>query len=184
VAFELPAEVCERLGDRMAALRERLPPARWVSPDLLHLTLVFVGEVEEELLGPIQHALGPVFHASPTLRLRLGAPGTFPPRRPARVAWVAIESKDDLASLERAARAALGTVLREPLEDRPHHAHVTLARPRRPWSRGAIAAFHDGIAGVTGEWEAPRAILFESRRGAPGPRYAMRAEYPLSGARA
>jgi 2'-5' RNA ligase len=184
VALELPAEVRSRLGERMTALRDELPSARWVSAELLHLTLVFLGEVEEGLLEPIDRALGPVFAASPALRLRLGDPGTFPPRRPARVAWVAIETDGDLAALERGARRALDPVLAAPLADRPYHAHVTLARPRRPWSRGAIATFHQGLGGVAGEWEVRRAVLFESRLGAPGPRYAPRGEYALVGSEA
>jgi 2'-5' RNA ligase len=178
VAFELPRQVRERIARSVESVRAALPPARWVPAERLHLTLDFLGEVEEERLPSIERALAPVFAAAPPLRMRLGAPGTFPPRRPARVAWVAVEADGDLAALERRARAALDAVLPAALEDRPYHAHVTLARPRRPWAARAIDAFRNALAAVEGEWVARRAVLMESHLGSEA-RYEVRHQYPL-----
>ncbi|HVR27914.1 MAG TPA: RNA 2',3'-cyclic phosphodiesterase [Thermoanaerobaculia bacterium] len=190
VAFEIPDRVRGGIAGRADALRASLPPARWVRGDQLHLTLVFLGEVEERRLSEIEAALAPVFAATSTLRLRLGESGTFPPERPARVAWIGVEAEQDLPALERRVRAALEDVLGRAgrvvggtgpgVEERPYHTHVTLARPRRPGGRAAIAAFRQGLAGLTGEWAEPRAVLMESRLGGSGSRYEVRQAYPLA----
>jgi 2'-5' RNA ligase len=198
VAFELPAPVRARIADRVASLKERLPPASWVPAERLHLTLAFLGDLDETRLDALHDTLAPVFAGSPRMRLRLGAAGTFPPARPARVAWIAVEedeggapqepvaapSPSELATIERRARRALGPVLEQPLEDRPYHAHVTVARPRRPWGRSAVAAFRLECGRVEGEWEAGRAVLMESRLGPGGAQYSVRQEYPLGEASA
>jgi 2'-5' RNA ligase len=209
VAFELPDPVRARIADRLAQLRSRLPPASWVPAERLHLTLAFLGELDQTRLAALDAALGPVFARSPRLSLRLGAAGTFPPQRPARVAWIAVEEGDadpvrartggpeeraenetadgagvGLRSIEGSVRAALADVLEQPLEERPYHAHVTVARPRRPWGRSAVAAFRLECGNIEGGWEARRAVLMESRLGSAGAQYSVRQEYPLAEGRA
>ena len=50
LALEVPSEVRRALGDQLVRLRAQLPPARWVRPEGVHLTLKFLGEVESETL--------------------------------------------------------------------------------------------------------------------------------------
>ena len=73
-------------------------------------------------------------------------------------------------AIEREVRAALAPILdhgapnERLLEDRAYHAHVTVARPRRPWRRqrdGRLSAL--ACDDLAGEWEAERAVLMESR---------------------
>jgi 2'-5' RNA ligase len=189
VAFELPAIVRERIARRVADLRGRLPAASWVPAERLHLTLAFLGDVDAARLEPLAAALTPVFGGCPRLRLRLGGAGTFPPDRPARVAWIAVESDAptdastacDLEALEGAVRRAIAAVLRQALDGRPYHAHVTVARPRRPWARSAASTFRLECAEIAGEWDAERAVLMESRLGSGGARYSVVQEYALAG---
>ena len=180
VAFELPAELQTRIVDRLAPARRDLPAASWVPAERMHLTLVFLGEVDAAKLDPLGSALRPVFAATPRMRLRLAAAGTFPPDRPARVAWIGVEGPQPLPAIERRARAALASLLDRPLDDRPYHAHVTVARPRRPWNRRAIAGFRAACDDLAGEWDAERAVLMESRLGKQAT-YSVRHSYALGG---
>jgi 2'-5' RNA ligase len=191
LAFELPAMVRARIGACVEPLRPALPAASWVPPERMHLTLAFLGEVEETRLGAFGPALGPVFAAAPRLTLRLAGAGTFPPDRPARVAWIGVEAGQGpagsgahgvLASIERLVREVLVGKLGFSLEDRPFHAHVTVARPRRPWGREAVARFRAACGDLAGEWEAVRAVLMESELGRGGAHYAVRQDYALGGA--
>jgi 2'-5' RNA ligase len=194
LAFELPAEIRARIGERVAPLRDALPAASWVPAERMHLTLVFLGEVEEAKAGAIGGALRPIFEAVPRLLLGLTAPGTFPPHRPARVAWLGVaivgapaeaQPRADegvLGAIERRARLALEPVLGRPLDDRPYHAHVTLARPRRPWGRDAVERFRAACADLSGQWEASRAVLMESHLGRDGARYEVCHDYALGAA--
>ena len=173
-----------------------LPPASWVPAERLHLTLAFLGEVEEPRVAALDGALRPVFAAAPRLRLRLAGPGTFPPgaagsggvdrrrgaRRPRRGDERVVRTAL-LAAIERRVRAVLAAVLEHPLEDRPYHAHVTVARPRRPWGREAVARFRAACDDLAAEWEAARAVLMESELRRGGARYSVRRDYALDACR-
>jgi 2'-5' RNA ligase len=181
LALELPPEVQEALVDRIEALRPRLPGSRWVRRDQLHLTLVFLGETEETLLPRLAERLAPVFERYSPLTLRVEGGGTFPPRRPARVAWAGVVSPPELSDLQgevaRAASAAVGGEL----EGRPFHAHVTLARCRRPWPRRVVERFAEGVDGPFGPpFTVREGTLFESRLDPGGARYMKLAAFPLA----
>jgi RNA 2',3'-cyclic 3'-phosphodiesterase len=194
VALEIP----EPVRRRVAGLRERLPRARWVDPDVLHLTLLFLGEVAPEQVAELAGRLGQAFATHPALPLRLAGGGTFPAGRPARVAWIGVAGPPELAPLQgavvRAAREALelpassgapataraAAALREAGE-RPFQPHVTLARCPSPWPRGAAEKFAAAFPAEIGPpFVADRGVLVESRLSPRGPRYRHLAELPLA----
>ncbi|HSL82843.1 MAG TPA: 2'-5' RNA ligase family protein, partial [Thermoanaerobaculia bacterium] len=82
LALDLPAEHRAEIGRRAARLKADLPPARWVSPENLHLTLVFLGATEEEAVPGLLAAATPAFAGGGPLELRVAGAGTFPPGRP------------------------------------------------------------------------------------------------------
>src|ERR1700720_4174756 len=112
VALEIPEPVRRGVRRRMAGLRERLPRARWVNPDVLHVTLLFLGEVPPDGVEPLADRLRGAFAPFPPMPLRLAGAGTFPVGRPARVAWIGLAAPPELVPLQaavvRAAREVLG----------------------------------------------------------------------------
>jgi len=185
VALEIPEPARREVRRRMAGLRERLPRARWVDPDVLHLTLLFLGEVAPERVAELAGRLGQAFAAHPAMALRLAGGGTFPAGRPARVAWVGVAGPPELAPLQ----AAVARAAREALEpaagreaERPFRPHVTLARCPSPWPRGAAEKFAAAFPGEIGPpFVADRGVLVESHLSPRGPRYRHLAELPLAG---
>lgn len=181
VAFELPSALRRETARRTSELRQRLPPARWVGPEALHLTLRFLGEVAEERLTELGAGLAGAFAAAPRLTLRLADAGCFPPRRPARVAWIGVraeEGGEPLLALHRRVDAVAGEVLGLAAEERPFHPHVTLARCRRPWPRPAVEAWTETLAGPLGEpFRADSGSLMESRLDPRGARYRRLASF-------
>lgn len=160
VALALPAAVREEVGRRVAAERRKLPAARWTPPENLHLTLVFLGEVDDGGAARLAAALAPALAPHPPLTLRLDGAGCYPPlpprgkARPARVAWVGIEVEEGverLAALQAEAAAAARRAVDVPDDDRPFSPHLTLARPRQPWREDAIAAFTEIFSPPAGD---------------------------------
>lgn len=150
VALALPDEVREEVGRRVAAERRRLPAARWTPPENLHLTLVFLGQVDDDAIAGLERELAAACAPHPPLTLRAAGAGCFPPppprgkARPARVGWLAIEVEEGnerLAALQADAAAAAHRAVDFPVEERPFSPHLTLARPRQPWREEAIATF-------------------------------------------
>ena len=137
VALRLPAGVREPLAEKAARLRARLPPARWVPAANLHLTLKFLGETEPDLASRLDEVLAGCFATHRPFRLAPSGGGCFPPRLPARVAWVGFAPCPALLDLQAAVAAALRDRLELATDTRPFHPHLTLARLRPPWGRAA-----------------------------------------------
>ena len=103
---------------------------RWTSPENVHLTLKFLGDVEAEVFGSIRAALGEVCAQHAPFDAALAELGAFPSARRAKTLWIgAGEGSDRLRSLAADvdnALAPLGFVR----EKRPYVPHLTLGRAR------------------------------------------------------
>jgi 2'-5' RNA ligase len=182
VALEVPEPPRREVRRRVDAVRDRLPRARWVDLDNVHLTLLFLGETAEGEVPTLAARLREAFARCPPLDLRLGSGGTFPPGRPARVAWIGVEAPDVLRALqEDVTRAAVETLGCEP-EERAYHPHVTLARCPDPWRREAIDKFKTALTGPIGPpFVADHGVLFESKLSPKGARYRAVETFPMTG---
>jgi len=189
VAVEVPEGPREDARRRLEEVRGRLPPARWVDLDAVHLTLIFLGAVEEAALPALGAALGPAAAAHAPFTMALTGGGTFPPRRPARVAWIGVEAGPGLAALQGAVSAAAARAVGYEPESRPYNPHITLARCPENWPRPAIETWAAAFAGPVGEpFPVSRDALFESRLGAGAggtggraARYRVVEAFPLGG---
>jgi 2'-5' RNA ligase len=159
-------------------LRALSPRARWVNPHGVHLTLVFLGEVDAARLPELEEVLTRAagHHAPFTLTIEGG--GYFGPPRHPHVLWAGVGG--DTAALG-ALQAEVATVL-EPLgfprEKRMYTAHLTLARSRDPKGDPAFAECKKVLEGQRwGEARVEHLILFESKGG----QYEKRLEAPLTG---
>ena len=179
VAFDLPEDLRRDLGESLSAVKESFPAARWVREDTTHLTLVFLGEVEPSSIPVLNEALAAAFASHPRFPLHVARPGTFPPRRRARVAWLGLRPTDELLALQRDVREASATLV-EGLEARPYHPHVTLARCRDSWPRAVAERWRSALPDLQGRtFPAEQGILYSSTLGAAGARHEPLGAYPL-----
>jgi 2'-5' RNA ligase len=130
IAIELPADILDRVGRLQTRVRQDVPPGlvRWVRPEGIHLTLKFLGDVEQSRLPEIEHALGESCGLHAPFELQIGGMGCFPnPRRP-RVVWLGVQ--DDRDALIRVQRDVERTIapLGFPTDRRGFHPHLTLGR--------------------------------------------------------
>jgi RNA 2',3'-cyclic 3'-phosphodiesterase len=123
VGIELPPEL--RL--RLSLLCVGLPGARWVDPGNLHLTLRFIGEVDEGMASDIDAGLARV--RAPRFAVTLAGTGCFGGDKP-RLLWIGIENSDALFQLRDRIEAALRRAGLAP-DTRRYSPHVTLARLRQ-----------------------------------------------------
>lgn len=183
LALELPSDLARAVKAEVDCLRSHLPAARWVVEGNLHLTLAFLGEVEDERVPALDAGLAPVFAARPPLTLTLAGSGRFPAAGAPRVLWLGIAPSAELEELQgRAAERAFSVAGREP-ERRAFHAHLTLGRCRGRWDRRAREVWEAGFDGVVGErFAVTRGVLIASRLTPEGPRYRVVTGYPLEAA--
>ncbi|GFO54059.1 RNA 2',3'-cyclic phosphodiesterase [Geomonas sp. Red276] len=173
IALDLPDQVKELL----APLPAGLPMARWVSSDQLHLTLRFIGEVDDDTFAAIALALKQVTFSAFPLTLR--SIGHFPPGRHPRVVWVGMARCEPLLSLQRFIEAVLiGTGI--PPEDRPFSPHITLARLKDAPPNAVERFEKEHLELVCPTFQVDRFVLYSSTLSRNGALHTQEAVYTAS----
>jgi 2'-5' RNA ligase len=120
-AIDLSAQYKHELVSRMGGL----PHVRWQTEDQIHLTLRFIGGVEERLAEEIRLLLASIDYKP--FPLKVSGVGTFGNRRKARMIWAGVNKSGSLKALQE----KITNVLRRagvPPEERKYTPHITLAR--------------------------------------------------------
>lgn len=173
-AIEIPAPV----GDALAMLRGGLPGARWIDQENYHLTLRFIGDIDDALARDVALVLGGVQRAP--FDLRLDGLDAFGGRRPRAVfaAAAAVPALIELQAEHERLLQRIGLAA----EGRKFSPHVTLARLRDASSRQVAdyLATRAGFRSVS--FRVERFVLFSSRASVGGGPYVVEADYPLRAA--
>jgi 2'-5' RNA ligase len=156
----------------VGALRARLPALRWVAEANWHLTVKFLGDVELLQLGDIGKAVQEEAGRAPVFELALAGLTAFPPgRRPRVLAAKVSAGAEQLAELHRRLDQRLGD-FGVPLENRPFHAHLTLARVGEGRNgEGVFEELAKHAEGKFGVATIEEAVLFQSELTPAGPLY-------------
>jgi RNA 2',3'-cyclic 3'-phosphodiesterase len=125
IALDIPADVRAGLTDYMERARTLAPDARWARVEGLHVTLKFIGNVDDAVVEQIKIVLKSA-KAAP-FDVKFTGVGFFPNPNAARVFWAGVDGSDPLPRLAATIDAALEK-LGFPRETKPYHPHLTLAR--------------------------------------------------------
>jgi 2'-5' RNA ligase len=179
VAVDVPEALKERIEtDVVGRLRPSLPAARWTRPEGRHLTLKFLGRVEDDGVAGVREAVRSVAGRHRAFRAAFSEVGGFPSLRRTRVLWVGVgEGAAPMAALASDLERGLEPLGLEP-ERRPFRGHLTLARFRSPTVVGELA----GVRVPAEDFEVTELVLFESRLHPQGARYAAVERFPLEDA--
>jgi len=126
VALDVPDETRRALGETIRRFETVCHGARWMRAESIHVTLKFIGEVEEAKLPAIKDSLANVKLSGP-IEIAFRNFGFFPNERRPRVFWLGIESGPNLAALATNISSALEPI-GIPREERTFRPHLTLAR--------------------------------------------------------
>jgi 2'-5' RNA ligase len=177
-ALPMGGEVEAELKCWLTRFQSRGWPVRWVRPDGLHLTLKFLGSVEESHLPAVEEGFVAACAGTPRLTLSVRDFGTFPAAGQPRVLWAGLEADPALELLAHRLEGQFEAV-GFPVEGRPFRPHVTLGRVKEgKWLPGDVAGeLHEAHPAAT--HLADRVVLFESRPEAGGARYRVVREVGL-----
>jgi len=179
IALPVPDAVAQRAAGILPA---GLPGLRRAGPELLHVTLAFLGATPAERLADIAAATAAAAAGHAHFEIELAPLGRFPPRGRPRVVWLGLaEGAEHVVALAASVRAELARRhLR--FDPKPASPHVTLARLRHGASAAearAIAAAVAGLAAPPLRFRADAVQVVESVLSRGGPRYSSRATAPL-----
>jgi 2'-5' RNA ligase len=167
------------LDARVATLNREAPSLRWLPRAQRHITLAFLGRVDDA--DVLSTALAVAVRTRPPFTLRLGTGGAFPAPRRAVVLWVGVaHGGPDVIGLATTVQdAAAG--LADHAEDRSYHPHLTVARaPRARSLTGLVDAIGTGPIGPP--WAVTDVSVLESDTRPTGAVHTVQARIPLRGA--
>ncbi|MFZ0846776.1 MAG: RNA 2',3'-cyclic phosphodiesterase [Pseudolabrys sp.] len=170
--IEIPPDIGQALG----ILRGGLPGARWITPDNYHLTLRFIGDVDEVTAQEVALALGRVRRAP--FELHLEGLTSFGGRRP-RAVVANVAPAQALLDAQAEQERLMQRIGLEP-EGRKYTPHVTLARLRD--SSSLDVADYLSARGYfrTAAFAVSRFVLFSARESVGGGPYVVEAAYPFT----
>jgi 2'-5' RNA ligase len=183
VALEIPAAVRDNLAALLKELRDLFTPLggkrpRWVRPENLHVTLKFIGEVENAKVDGIGAALATV-HAQAPIDLQFRGLGFFPNEIRPTVLWTALGTSTNLQTLARDIDGALATqgIAKE---KRAFIPHLTLARFALPGLHEDLRiAIEKHSERNFGSFQAREFHLIESKLKPLGAEYTSLQSYPF-----
>jgi 2'-5' RNA ligase len=171
-AVPLPNEVRQALVERIAGLDI---PGKLAPPENWHLTLRFLGAVDDVTFDRFLAGLAPVEEVR-SFRVRLTGYGAFPNPRRSTVVWTGVdEGVNELTRLNEMAEEAAQAAGLSP-EERPYHPHVTLSRVRPPANSEHLLGEDLDLA-----WRCDRVVVYESRLGGGTARYEPLETFDLFG---
>lgn len=178
IAVELPDAAQRALGAASRRLAAQLPQGsvRWVRPELIHLTLRFLGDTAVARLPAIAAALDELSARHAPHTLTLSAVGCFPNCKRPRVIWAGLDGRlAPLQALKRDLDAVLVPLGWE-AEDRPFQPHLTLGRVKDSRLLQGVA-WQTDVEPVAVPVTA--VVLMESELTRSGPVYSRRHVSPL-----
>lgn len=176
IAIDLPAEVraeLTALEDKLKARRH--PYVKWVDPEIMHLTLKFLGNVAVDFVPQVVEAMSGVARQHAPFKLLVAGTGAFPNWQRPQVVWVGVGGElDRLSGLQKGLESVLSP-LGFPPEPRPFSAHLTLGRLRdrvTPDDRRRFAEFAQKVEFTTTlSFEVNAIRLMKSQLTPAGPIY-------------
>lgn len=181
IAVDIDAQVIAKLAAMIEQLKPQLTGVRWAAPGNIHLTLKFLGNIEESKINPIADALRSRLRLFRPFSISVKALGVFPGPRQPRVLWVGLSSAR-LATLASEVEFALRPLGFTP-ESRAFTPHLTIGRWREksPAPASLTMELAKWRASYFGDSEVAHVRLMQSVLGPGGAEYRPLAVVPFRG---
>lgn len=185
-AIELSDEVRRKLAAEIEGLKAVDPRLKWVPPENLHMTLKFLGDLEEAAVASLRQRLATVAARFAPFRIAVRGLGTFPGgrARTLKVVWAGTAGELDTLRTLQAAVERCAREVGVPKEEREFSPHFTLARAKDPRGHGELfRRLERGAAREFGELHVREVSLIQSTLRPTGPIYSTVCTFPLGRSR-
>ena len=147
IAIPLPGEVKAQAREIQAQFGDTGLRLRWVKPRGMHLTLKFLGDIEQTQTAALEAALESAAGSSPVLKLAAKGLGVFPTLKKARVLWMGVAGDTPaLHTVHQHLETQLVPLGFKP-EKRRFNAHLTLARAKGRLDPARLVGALENIGG-------------------------------------
>ena len=135
IAVNIKAETKNKIARIQSALRKNCDGVKWTLPENLHLTLKFLGEVDDSRKNLVSEKLRQAVSGIKKFEIDFEKIGVFPNETTPRILWLGVEKgKIELENLAQKIESSLTEIAGLDLkkEKKPFSAHLTLGRFKSP----------------------------------------------------
>jgi 2'-5' RNA ligase len=183
IAIELPGEIKDALASLIEQLKKTQADVKWVAPGNIHLTLKFLGEIDEESVEKVIQILEESTKDKDRFVIKISSLGCFPNINSVRIIWIGIDKGDNetrkIANELEKNVAKIGI----PEENRPFSSHITIGRTRSSLNREKLVGELQNLTNNSGlarlEFTVTKITLFKSTLTPKGPIYEVLKEASL-----
>ncbi|MBF0337103.1 MAG: RNA 2',3'-cyclic phosphodiesterase [Nitrospirae bacterium] len=129
IAINIAEPVQLEIDAAIAPLRQDYRDVKWVRRENLHLTLKFLGDIDQGQVRRVEAALEGVCTLHRSFSIALRSVGGFPTLTRPKVLWIGVENDSAMRGLHRDIDARLSDA-GFAREDKPWAAHLTIGRLR------------------------------------------------------
>jgi 2'-5' RNA ligase len=181
IAIKIPAEIREKIRDVQEKLKQSEAHVTWVHPENIHLTLQFLGNIDEEQVPQIVSQLQESVKIVSPFQLQVGYAGAFPNLRYPRVVWIGIsdDAAGSLKTFQEDLSLRLAEIGFEPEEGR-FKPHLTLGRVKSRKNKSNLLRAIESIVNIwLGEIAVKAIYLIRSELKPTGAEYTDIAEVKI-----
>jgi 2'-5' RNA ligase len=178
IALPSTSELSDALRGVQEQLREERADVKWDTPDKFHITLKFLGSVEQEILSRLTESLAAATAEAAAFPLVYSSVGAFPDIVRPRVLWVGAEPSDALATVQRQVESVCNR-FGFPPEGRAFHPHITLGRVKGSFNLHRLTAKVKSITFEPVQTNCSELLLIKSDLRPTGSVYTTLKSFPL-----
>lgn len=171
IAIELPKEIKQAITALQDDLRLVQADVSWTKPENIHLTLKFLGEIEERLVSQVAQACIETAEKFTSFTLSINSAGAFPNTRQPRVLWVGLSEGVEAAQRVQAHLDERLAAIGFEREARAFHPHLTIGRIKSLKGTQALMARADDYQLPPLSFIAREIVLIHSQLHPAGARY-------------
>jgi 2'-5' RNA ligase len=175
IAIELPQDIKDAISRVQVKLKATGADVKWVAPSNIHLTLKFLGEIDEKTRDAVIEVMQEISSGIGQFPVKLGSIGAFPRIQSPRIIWIGLsQGHDQIKTIAQRLETELETCGLAK-ENREFSSHITIGRIRSLKNNDALAAGISKLDGTVtenlGEFLAGNITLFKSTLTPQGPIY-------------
>jgi len=179
IAIEVPENIQKEVVSLMENISHDCAKVRWVKKENIHLTLIFLGEIAEDVIDQVKERMHTVSKNHKAFNMALQGTGVFPNFRRPRVLWVGVspESEEPIIHLARDLMNSLDFLK---IDERKDFApHITFGRIKSVYDSVSLKSGIESISIKTEEFTAKEITLFKSVLKPDGAVYTPVTKFPL-----
>jgi 2'-5' RNA ligase len=163
IACDIPEALLEKISSIHDKLKALDVEVGWTKVSSIHLTIRFLGDMEESLVDKVDAVIKEASKGQPPFDISIKGSGAFPNLKHPRVIWLGIDDgAKGLTNLQRALEDGLKALCFEP-EEREFRPHLTLGRVKGAKGKERLSSAVSGLKDIEiGSFTVDRVILYKS----------------------